>query len=311
MGKGGFVDMRILVINKDIKERMVIQQALGQNGHEVVSAENSETAMQLLQLEGFRFVIADRVSTDIDDKQFIKRVREAQPPYYIYILLLIPKVEETDITIPHMGADDYLQKPIVPVELTSRVHIGERILSLGDHLLEAKDTLQRVAMYDTLTGALNQKAFLNYSRGELERARRGQASFSLIALDIDNFKSINDKYGENIGNDVLKVITQAIREKSRPYDGVGRYEADMFLITLPGVIGQDAEKMADRILKGILNTNISLLDGREINIGISAGVVCAARITASTEIEAILEHAKEAVAHAKREGGNRSHMIFV
>ena len=302
--------MKILVINKDIKERMVIQQALGQNGHEIVSAEDSETAMRLLQLGELRFVIADRVNTDIEDTQFIKRVREAKPPYYIYILLLTPKVEESDNTIPHMEADDYLQKPIEPFELKSRVHIGERILSLGDNLLEAKDTLQRVAMYDTLTGTLNQKAFLNYSRAELERARRGQAPFSLIALDIDGFKSINDKYGQNIGNDVLNVIAQAIREKSRPYDGVGRYEADMFLITLPGVIGQDAESIANRILKGILNTNISLMDGREIKIGISAGIVCSARITASTEVEIIIEHAKEAVAHAKREGGNQSHMEF-
>jgi two-component system chemotaxis response regulator CheY len=310
MGKGGCVDMKILVINKDIKERMVIQQALGQNGHEIVSAEDSETAMQLLQLGELRFVIADRVNTDIEDKQFIKRVRDAKPPYYIYILLLAPKVEETDNTIPHMEADDYLQKPIVPFELKSRVHIGERILSLGDNLLEAKDTLQRVAMYDTLTGTLNQKAFLNYSRAELERARRGQAPFSLIALDIDGFKSINDKYGQNIGNDVLNVIAQAIREKSRPYDGVGRYEADMFLITLPGVIGQDAESIADRILKGILNTNISLMDGREIKVGICAGIACSARINASTEVESIIEHAKQAVAHAKREGGNQSHVEF-
>ncbi len=109
----------------------------------------------------------------------------------------------------------------------------------------------------------------------------------------------------------MNVIAQAIREKSRPYDGVGRYEADMFLITLPGVIGQDAERIADRILKGILNTNISLMDGREINVGISAGVVCSARITASTEVEAMIDHAKEAVTHAKREGGNQVHMVFV
>jgi diguanylate cyclase (GGDEF)-like protein len=166
-------------------------------------------------------------------------------------------------------------------------------------------------MYDTLTGMLNQKAFLTYSRGELERARRAQATFSLIALDIDNFKSINDKYGENIGNDILNVIASAIREKSRPYDGVGRYEADLFLITLPGVIGQDAEKIAERILKDILNTNIALLDGREVKVGISAGVVCSTRITASTEVDALIEHAKEAVSHAKREGGNQSHMVFV
>ena len=303
--------MKILVLNKDMMERTVIQQVLQHNNHEIVSAENSETAMQLLQEGDIRFIIADRVTTDVDEKQFIKRVREAKPPFYIYILLLTPKVQETDVTTPRTGADDFLHKPITPIELKSRVHIGERILNLGDSLALAKDTLERVAMYDTLTGVLNQKAFLAFSRGELERARRAQSPFSLIALDIDNFKAINDKYGQNIGNDVLNVIAKAIREKSRPYDGVGRYEDDLFIITLPGVIGQDAEKIAERILKGILNTNISLLDGTELNVSVSAGIVSSIRITAATEIDVLIQHAKEAVAHAKREGGNQSHMVFV
>ena len=303
--------MKILVLINDLMERAVIQQVLVQNGHEILAAEETETAMRLLQGEGIRFVIADRVSTDITEKHFIKRVRDAQPPYYIYILVLTAKVEEGDITSPRTGADDYLQKPIVPIELKSRLHLGERVLNLGDSLIEVKDTLDRVAMYDTLTGTLNQKAFSMFARGELERARRGQAPFSLIALDIDNFKAINEKYGENIGNDVLAVIAQAIREKSRPYDGVSRYEADMFLIVLPGVIGQDAEKIAERILKGILNTNISLLDGRELQVGISAGIICSTRVTAATEMTPLIEQAAEAVAHAKREGGNQAHTVFV
>lgn len=303
--------MKILVLNKDLAERTLIQQVVQQNGHEILSAENSETAMQLLQQGDVRFVIADRVTTDMEEKQFIKDVREAQPPYYIYILLLAAELQETDLTTTPTGADDYLQKPIVPLELKSRVQIGQRILGLGDHLARARDTLERIAMFDTLTSTLNQKAFLNYSRGELERARRGQAPLSLIALDIDSFKAINEKYGENIGNDVLAVVAQTIREKSRPYDGVGRYEADMFLIILPGVIGQDAEKIAERIIKGILNTNITLLDGRELKVGISAGVASTMRINVSTEIDTLIEQATEAVAHAKREGGNQSHMVFV
>jgi two-component system cell cycle response regulator len=303
--------MRILVLNKDLKERTAIQQVLEQNGHEILSAENSEDAIQLLQSEGIRFVIADRVTTDIGEMGFIRRIREARPPYYIYILVLTARVDENDITSPRSGADDYLQKPIVPLELKSRLYLGERVLNLNDSLLEAKDTLDRVAMYDTLTGTLNQQAFLIFSHGELERARRAQAPLSLVALDIDDLKEINEKYGANIGNDVLTVIARGIREKSRPYDGVGRYEGDMFLIILPGVIGQDAEKIAERILKGILNTNISLLDGREISVGISAGVVSATRITAATEVQALIEQAQEAVAHAKREGGNQSHIVFV
>lgn len=305
------VDMKILVLDKDLKERMSIQQALGQNGHEIVSAEDSETAMQLLQLGDLRFVIADRVTTDMDEKQFIQRVREAQPPYYIYILCLTPQVEEADLATPRTGADDYLQKPIVPLELKSRVQIGERILHLDDRLIETRNTLERIAVFDTLTGTFNQRAFLIFSRGELERARRAQTSLSLIALDIDHFQSINDKYGQNIGNDVLTVMAKAIREKSRPYDGVGRYEGDMFMLVLPSVIGQDAERIADRIIRGILNTNISLLDGTELIVGMSAGVACATRITVSTEIDTLIQQAKEALAHAKREGGNQSHTVFV
>ena len=166
-------------------------------------------------------------------------------------------------------------------------------------------------MFDTLTSTLNQKAFLNFSRGELERARRQQTPLSLVALDIDNFKGINDKYGANIGNDVLSLLAQAIREKSRPYDGVGRYESDMFLIILPGVIGQDAERIAERIIKGILNTNITLLDGREIKVSVSAGVVSTMRISVSTEIDTLIQNAVEAVAHAKQDGGSQSHMVFV
>ena len=302
--------MKILVLSKDLTERITIQQVVQQNGHEIVSAENSDTTMQFLQEGDIRFVIADRVTTDMEQKQLIRQIRDAQPPYYIYILALTSKVEEEDL-VSLTGADDYLRKPIVPVELKSRVQVGERILGLGDHLAQARDTLERVAMFDTLTSTLNQKAFLNFSRGELERARRGQTPLSLIALDVDHFKAINDKYGENIGNDVLTVIAQAIREKSRPYDGVGRYEADMFLIILPGVIGQDAEKIAERIIKGILNTNITLLDGRELKVSVSAGIASTMRIGVSTEVDSLIQHAVEAVAHAKREGGNQSHMVFV
>jgi two-component system chemotaxis response regulator CheY len=303
--------MKILVINNDLAESMIIQQVGEQNGHEIIPAGDSETAMQVLQEGEIRFVIADRVTTDIDQKQFIQRVRHAKPPYYIYILLLTANVQESDITTPPAGADDYLHKPIVPIELRSRIHIGERILSLGDNLIQAKDMLENTALFDPLTKVLNYKAFLSLSHGELERARRAQSPLSLIALDIDNFKPINDEFGEAIGNDVLTVIAQGIREKSRPYDGVGRYEADTFLIILPGVIGQDAEKIAQRIINGIRNTEVSLLDGRNIQVKLSAGIASSVHITAATEIEAIIVKAVEALQQAKRDGGDQTVMVFV
>src|ERR1044072_6666071 len=139
--------MKVLVLNKDWTERAVIQQVFQHNSHEIMSAEDSDTAMQLLQEGDIRFVIADRTNTDIDAQQFIKRVRDAKPPFYIYILLLTPKFQEADITTPRLGADDYLHKPIVPLELKSRVSIGERILPLRDNLSEAKETLHSTPLF--------------------------------------------------------------------------------------------------------------------------------------------------------------------
>jgi diguanylate cyclase (GGDEF)-like protein len=307
----GVYFMKILVLNNDVMERTIIQQVLQHSNHEIITAGNSETAMQLLQEGDIRFIIADRATTDIDEKQFIKRLRDAQPPYYIYILLMATKVSETDVTTPRAGADDYLHKPIVPLELKSRVFIGTRILGLGDNLVQAKDALEDRPMFDPLTNMLNQKAFFNLSRGELERARRSLAPLCLIALDVNNFNEIKEQHGEAVGNDVLVLIAHAIREKSRPYDGVGRYEDSMFLIPLPGVIGQDAEKIAERILKGILNTNIALLDGTAIKVNISVGVVASARITVNMDLDMLIEKAKGLTSAIKRTGGNQVETIFI
>lgn len=303
--------MKILVLNNDVMERSVIQQVLQHNGHEVVQAENSDNAMQILQEGEVRFVIVERDTTDMDEKQFIQRLRNANPPYYIYVLLIASKVQDTDITTPRAGADDYLHKPIVPLELKSRVHIGTRMLGLGDNLVNARGSLEKTAMFDPLTKTLNEAAFIILSRGELERARRGQSPLSLIALQIDNFDEVKDKHGEEISKDMLILLSQSIREKSRPYDGVGRFQDDTFLLPLPGVIGQDAEKIAERIVKGILNTDISLLDGTTITVKMSTGIVSAQRISVSLEIKTLIEKAMEASARAKQDGDNQVHTIFI
>ena len=303
--------MKIIVLDNDLMEQTVIQQVLQYNQHEVIPARDSESAMQLLREGEVRFVIADRATTDIDEQEFIKRVRDARPPYYIYILLIASRVSDANVTTPRDGADDYLHKPIVPLELKSRVHIGERMLGLGDNLVQAKSTLEHTAMFDPLTNMLNQKAFLNLSRGELERARRIQAPLSLIALDIDNFAEINEKFGTEIGNEMLVLVSKAIREKSRPYDGVGRFENALFLIPLPGVIGQDAEKIAERIRKGILSANITLLDGTPMDIGVSVAVISSVRITVATEIDMLIEKARETLSVLKLEGAHQTKTVFL
>lgn len=304
--------MNILVFSNDEMERTVIRQVVQHNGHEVITAGNSDEALQLLQKGGIRFVIVDRSTTDMDEKQFIKRLREIRTSQYIYVLLIASKAQDMDITIPRGGADDYLHKPVVPLELKSRVHLGQRMLGMGDNLVSVKSALEKTAMFDTLTGTLNEPAFLALSHGEMERARREQSPLSMIAFAIDNLKNIRDKYGESVGNDVLVLMAQAIREKSRPYDGIGRHDDNIFLVSLPGVIAQDAEKIAARILRSVQNTNISLLDGTALDIKVSVGIASSLRVTIATEVGALARKAMEAALRARQEAGDtRIHTIFL
>ncbi len=304
--------MKILVINNDLMERSVIQQVLQTNKHEIVSAGSSDVAMQLLQEGDIRFVIADRTTTDIDQAQFVSRLREAKPPYYIYILLITAKVSDAEITASRAGGvDDYLHKPVVPLELKSRLQIGERILGLGDNLAQAREALDSKGMFDPRTNMLNPGAFMTLSRGELERARRNQAPLSLIAIQINNLRDVKEKFGPGVANDILVLVSQSIREKSRPYDGTGHFDESLFLLPIPFVFAPDAEKIANRLLKGIHNTDITLLDGTTIQLAICVGVVAVNRVTVNTEMDTLVEKAREALARLQRNGGTQMETVFL
>lgn len=303
--------MKILVLSNDEMERTVIRQVAQHSGHEVLNAGDSEEALQILRESGARFVIVDRSTTDAEENQFVRRLRNARPPRHIYILLVASKPQDVDITTPRSGADDYLHKPVVPLELKSRIHLGQRVLGLGDNLVNAKDELEKSAMFDPLTKTLNEAAFLALSRADLERARRSQAPLSLLAIEVANLRDILEKHGQEIVNDVVMLIAQMIREKSRLYDSVGRHGNSIFLIPLPGVIGQDAEKVANRIAKGIAGTSISTLEGTAVDIKLSIGVASSANITAATEIETMIEKAREAAARSSQSGDGQIHTVFI
>jgi diguanylate cyclase (GGDEF)-like protein len=134
---------------------------------------------------------------------------------------------------------------------------------------------------------------------------------SLIALDIDNFKIINDTFGAETGDEVLRVVAQVIGEKSRPYDCIGRWMGDEFVILLSGVIGADAEKVSDRVIAGVRGTRIEIQNQAPLMVKISAGIVSAARINSSTDIEALIQQARQAMARAKQAGGNQVFLVFV
>ncbi len=295
--------MKVLVLENEAKTRSLIQNALEKSGQEMISVASMEEALKFIGAGQIRFLIADGDTDNFDKQGLIRRIRESvQPPVY-FLMITSSEKESVDF-------DDTLLKPFTLTELRARIMIAQRFLSLGDNLSQARKQIDDMALYDPLTGLMNRSAFYRLAEGELERARRASSPLSLIALDIDNFKILNNAYGTEAGDEVLKVVTQTVREKSRPYDCIGRWSGDEFIIALPGVIGGDAEKIAERIIKGVRSTQI--VSKRIIlNVGISAGIASAQRISAATEVEPLIEQARQAVRRAKENGGNQVNISYV
>ncbi|WKZ40259.1 MAG: diguanylate cyclase [Anaerolineales bacterium] len=299
--------MNILVLENDSKERSLIQQALS-GKHNVISVSTGAEAWEYMQSGEGLFLIANWDTSDLRSAQFIQRLRASNLSQAVYVLLTIAK--DQDESIPS-GADDTIQRPFKAADLKNRVAVAERIISLTSKLAVAREQLENQAIFDSLTGFMNRAAFLRQAAGELERSRRASLPLSLIALDVDNFKVINDTFGGDAGDDVLKIVAQAIREKSRPYDCIGRWTGDEFMIALPGVIGADAEKISDRIIAGVRGTRIEVPNEAPLNVKISAGIASVARISTSTEVEPVIQQARQAVSRAKGAGGNQVFLVYI
>jgi diguanylate cyclase (GGDEF)-like protein len=301
--------MKILVLENNPKELALIQQALNNTQDVFVPLASSEELWPYIQSGEARFLIADWDDSDLRRMQFIPRVRAMQLINPLFILLTTAMISDDDLAPSY--ADDIIQKPFTVQGLKNRVGLAERIISLSGSLALARDQLESQAMYDALTGFANRAAFFKQSNGELERARRMSMPLSMIALDIDNFKIINDSFGMNSGDEALRVVAQTIREKSRPYDCIGRWMGDEFVLMLAGVIGADAEKIAERIIAGVRGTRIEVKNEPPLMVKVSAGIASMARINASTEVEPLIQQARQAMARAKEAGGNQVFLIYV
>jgi diguanylate cyclase (GGDEF)-like protein len=299
--------MNILVLQNDPREAAIIQQTLSGISHTVSMLTSSAQAWQAIQAGGVQILIADQDSTDIVQTQLIQRIRAARTAEP-YILLINSSELHADTALK---GDDVLHRPYTMADIKNRIEIAERIISLTSKLTVANKQLENQAVFDPLTSFMNRAGFLRQAVGELERSRRASLPLSLIALDIDNFKLINDRFGEKLGDQVLEVVAKSIRDKSRPYDCIGRWTGDEFVLALPGVIGADAEKVAERIIAGVRGTRIEVPNEPPLNVKVSAGIATIMRILSTTEVEPIIQSARQSVALAKEAGGNQVFLAFL
>jgi two-component system, cell cycle response regulator len=295
--------MNVLVADDDPISRRLLQMSLSNAGYPVVLASNGTEALRLLELkDGPQLAVLDWMMPGIDGVDVCRIIRKNARERYVYIFLLTARGHQTEIIQGlEAGADEYIIKPFDLHELKARLRTGERIVELQVQLIGARDQLRVQATHDSLTGIFNRMAILAVLEKELARAHREGGSVAVMMADIDYFKSVNDNHGHHVGDIVLRETAQKMLSSVRPYDSIGRYGGEEFLVIAPGCGLPEMVELAERI-RELVSAQAVQVDHVAIPTTISIGLAAACDNPKPSEV---LKAADEALYMAKKEGRNK------
>jgi diguanylate cyclase (GGDEF)-like protein len=299
--------MRILIADDSIVSRHLLDATLRKWGYEVVVATDGVEAWNVLQGDNPpRLAILDWVMPGLTGPEVCSRVRENSKNKelnYTYIVLLSSKSQREDLIEGlESGADDYLTKPFDQHELKVRLRAGTRIIDLQRELVSAREELRDQATKDFLTRIWNRSSILDVLQRELARASREKRSVGVVLADLDRFKSVNDTYGHFAGDAVLREFTRRMTAAMRPYDSIGRYGGEEFLMILPGCDERCTGNQAERMRAALANEPMLIGD-------VSHLVTCSFGATswrpdATSTADELIHLADDALYLAKGQGRN-------
>lgn len=292
--------MKILIAEDDPISRRVLEINLKEWGYDVQVASDGGEAWEIISEPGSpNLVISDWMMPRMDGLTLCRKIRKLEKSGYIYFIILTAKGGKEDVIEGlEAGADDFLTKPFNREELKCRTRIGERIVKL-------EQKIQELANTDALTGVLNRRAFMERMGQETVRAVRESSPFSFILADIDHFKNVNDTHGHQAGDLVLQRFSNRLAASRRPYDFLGRYGGEEFVVCLPGAGRAQAGSVAERMRREIEGMEVRLADSMQ-SVRITASFGTATRATESEDsVELLVKRADDALYRAKAEGRNR------
>ena len=237
--------LTVLVIEDHPDQRDLLAIVLQREGYRVVTASNGVEALEKLESENVQIALSDIMMPKMDGFELIKQVRSNPSLKSIYLILITARIQEGDrVRGLDLGADDYITKPFSFSELLARIRVGSRVVQYQQHL-------EYQTQVDSLTGLFNRRAFENKMNEEFERSKRYHNQLSILILDIDNFKMINDTYGHHGGDAALVKISETLRERTRQSDFPSRYGGEEFVLVLPETDQDNALQVANKIHESI------------------------------------------------------------
>jgi two-component system, cell cycle response regulator len=303
------VEPKVLIVDDDALVQERLKSLVMAAGFDVVTVSSGAAALAMLHKNFCPIVISDRMMPDMDGLTLCRTIRDEQFAGYVYVLLLTVQDSEQDILAGlEAGADDYLSKRVSSAQLIARLRTAQRILTLEHSLRMVVDERSRQATTDTLTGANNRRYFTRHISRELKRIERYGGELSILMLDIDHFKQVNDRYGHSIGDEVLQEFTKRIAAGlPRETDWFARMGGEEFVIVLPQTSLDGAQIVAEKVRSGVALVPVHTSTG-PVSITTSIGVASAAALLVEKSpltTDSMLELADRYLYESKKGGRNR------
>jgi two-component system cell cycle response regulator len=295
-GLGG----RVLVIDDARRQAEKVRRALADD-HEVMLMGEAEDDGR----GGIDLFIVALGAESFDGLKLIARMQSGDATRRLPILAVVdPDHAEKAVRALELGANDIIYRPVDGEELAARVRTLIKRRRYVEALRRSLDQSLELAVTDQLTGLFNRRYLSGQLDPMVQRATRGGEPVALIVADIDYFKRINDGFGHDVGDEVLKEFAARLATNFRPADIACRYGGEEFVVVMPGTRGDYACLVAERLRRHVAGSPFPIRNGADhIDVTVSIGV--AASVVGGDSAERLLKRADEALYRAKQAGRNR------
>lgn len=309
--------MKILLVDDSRAIAMVMRARLESFGYEVKHAINGEIALEFFQAENFDLILMDIEMPGMNGFEVTTRIRAQEglePWAWTPIIFVTATDTETNlVTAIEAGGDDFISKTVPENVLQAKMKAMSRIAAMRARLCLANNKLQDQANRDGLTGLLNRRAMDMQIDIVWEQARQSAKPFSLLMIDIDNFKKYNDHYGHQAGDDCLRAVATCLGEqiqlinddRTAPGSFVARYGGEEFAVIIPNASPGVHAGVAASLVEAVHGLGISHEKNGDYGVvTISLGAACFPH--AMGQIKTLFRLADDLLYKAKDAGRNRA-----
>jgi two-component system cell cycle response regulator len=269
----------------------------------VTSSEREALNLARLELPDC-FVVHQSLAEGGDGLRLVSALRSRPETRQAAVILVVDNGDvQTAAKGLDLGASDYIEWPFDVSELIARIRSQLRRKRYSDRLRTNLRNGLKLAVIDPLTGIYNRRYASQHMIRVMERAQETDGVFAVMMIDLDKFKSINDRFGHDAGDAVLREFSRRLQENIRGVDLVARFGGEEFFVAMPDVDHRAAAHAAERIRRAIEDAPVPLPDGREVKVTVSIGVAIAT--AADADAEAIIKRADTALYNSKESGRNR------